>query len=69
MTDCGRHSADEKAWLDFLVASNDAALSGYVVDFACQDCGRVVTVEADWDTKPVCCGWSMVDSPGTVRRS
>jgi hypothetical protein len=42
-------------------------LAGMVVDFVCADCGRRCTTPGDWERRPVCCGWEMVDLVGSVR--
>lgn len=65
---CG-HSDDEA---DVLMAAElarlNARLRGLVVDFFCAECGRRCTVEADWEQRPVCCDWEMIDLPFTARR-
>ncbi len=67
MRDCGRHSAAEIAWLEHEEAELRREMRGLVVDFACIECGHKLTVTADWQYRPECCGWEMVDLPGTVR--
>jgi hypothetical protein len=42
-------------------------LAGSVVDHVCVECDRTVTTPAAWAERPVCCGWEMVDLPGTIR--
>jgi hypothetical protein len=50
-----------------LQAPSKRELYGLVVDFFCADCGATATVLATWRRAPVCCGWEMVDSIGSVR--
>jgi hypothetical protein len=50
------------------LARLNARLRGLVVDFFCAECGRRCTVEADWEQRPVCCDWEMIDLPFTARR-
>ena len=45
----------------------EVELADQVVDHVCVDCDRRVTTSAAWRERPVCCGWEMVDLPGTLR--
>lgn len=53
--------------MDGLIMSAEQDLQGWIVDWACTECGREVTTAATWTEKPVCCDWEMIDLFGTVR--
>ncbi len=62
MTDCGRHSEEEKAWLDYETARLRSLCVGTDMLYMCPVCGsrRV----AKWEDDPICHGadhaWQMI---------
>lgn len=61
--DCGRHTDEDRAWLDECAAELFAVYAGQPCFYGCANCGAVR--EAEWQDELVCaCGWVMVALPG-----
>jgi len=74
MSDCGRHSSEERDWLDHVFGRLAEWRDELTLHYLCPECGREAAFAppADGrgrfdgvqqlDGEPVCCGWQMVET-------